>query len=253
MTERPVILITRPEPGASDFAKQAAIAGFDPLVEPISTLEFLPVELGDVDNFQALLLTSVNGVRALSVRTENRSIPIFTVGSATARAAKAAGFSYVESADGTGADLSQMVARRLCPSSGSLLHVSGTEVGFDPATSLQSEGFSVKRATLYRVRPANTLRSSFKTALQSHSIAYATFFSPQSSKTFVKLLVKASLIGAVTRIVAVAISENAAEPLEALSWRETLIAENPTSASVLMAAVSHALNPRSEDGGDKIR
>ena len=59
------MLITRPEPGASDFAKQAATAGFDPLVEPISALEFLPVELGDVDNFQALLLTSANGVRAL--------------------------------------------------------------------------------------------------------------------------------------------------------------------------------------------
>jgi uroporphyrinogen-III synthase len=49
----------------------------------------------------------VNGVIAFAALTPDRTRPVFTVGDATARAAQAAGFERVESADG---DLEQLAA-----------------------------------------------------------------------------------------------------------------------------------------------
>ena len=90
------VLITRPEPDASETRAQLEALGHDVSVEPLLRIEPLPIDAGAFEGAQALIATSRNGLRALaaSERAAPRrsSIPIFTVGPGTAELARAQGF-----------------------------------------------------------------------------------------------------------------------------------------------------------------
>ncbi len=253
MSKLPVILITRPEPGASDFARKIIRAGFQPLVESLSSVEFTPKPNANFRNFQAFLLTSANGVRALANQTDIRSTPLFAVGSRTADTAQKLGFKNIENANGSGEDLLQLIITKLSPSLGNLLHVSGVQVGFNLTKPLAKSGFNVEHISLYKVTPVKSLPTSCAAGLASGSISYATFFSSQSSKTFVQLVAKASLMHSITHTIAVAISPGAAEPLAILPWHKILIAKQPIASEITKLISEHSLNLGELDGAEEVQ
>lgn len=67
----------------------------------------IPQAAPDLTGVAALVFTSANGVAAFAALTPDRSRPVFTVGDATAQAARAAGFARVRSASG---DLDRLAA-----------------------------------------------------------------------------------------------------------------------------------------------
>jgi len=90
------LLICRPQPGADATAEKAAAMGLASSVYPlfrIEPVEWTPAASGQYD---AIMLTSANAARhggeGLSLY---RHLPVFTVGEATAQAAKNAGFQNV--------------------------------------------------------------------------------------------------------------------------------------------------------------
>lgn len=81
------LLIIRPQPGADATAKRARDAGFEPIIMPLFAIEPLPYPPVSSENYDAVLLTSGNAVRAASNVLEHlSSLPFYTVGAATARA-----------------------------------------------------------------------------------------------------------------------------------------------------------------------
>ena len=128
-----------------------ATRGHEALIEPLLEITLaeasaLPLEL---DAFQALLVTSANGLRAFAALTERRDLPVFAVGPASAEAATAAGFARVESAEGDVDDLIRLVRDRLSPDEGVLLHGAGKTLAGDLKGELEAAGFTVTRAVLY--------------------------------------------------------------------------------------------------------
>lgn len=77
----------------------------------------IPQAAPDLTGIAGLAFTSANGVAAFAALTPDRSRPVFTVGDATAEAARVAGFVQVRSANG---DLNRLAA---------LLMAQGLEVG----------------------------------------------------------------------------------------------------------------------------
>lgn len=69
----------------------------------------IPQAAPDLTGIAALAFTSRNGVEAFVVLSDDRSLPVFTVGDATAEAARAAGFASVRSAAGALADLARLL------------------------------------------------------------------------------------------------------------------------------------------------
>src|SRR6185295_1983303 len=102
---------------------------------------------------QAVLITSVNGARALAEANEQRSKPVFAVGDTTAATAEGLGFTSVVSASGDANALSELIRQRLDPATGPLLHVSGAEV----AGELAPAGFEARRVVLYEAQEAKAL------------------------------------------------------------------------------------------------
>ena len=202
------IAVTRPAEDAAPFAAALRNLGVEPVLEPLMVIENIGGVILNLASYQALLITSANGVRAMIACTTERNIRVFAVGDASAQAARKAGFQNVESAAGNVETLAQLVADHLTPAGGPLLHVAGTRVAGDLAGQLGQEGFEVRREVLYRAQFAEHLSSEFVQELEAGNIDVITFTSSSTVKNFLaltgdKLLpairkVKTACIGPVT-------------------------------------------------------
>lgn len=85
------------------------------MIQPLLAIRPLPQPEPDLAPFTALVFTSRNGVAAFAALTPRRDRPVFTVGDATAEAARAVGFADVRSADGAIGDLTQLLLAHLGP------------------------------------------------------------------------------------------------------------------------------------------
>jgi uroporphyrinogen-III synthase len=226
-------LVTRPRREAEPLAARLAERGIEAVIEPMMTIVDRPAALPDLAGVQAILCTSANGVQALARACGERSVPIFAVGDATARAAGDAGFAGVESAGGDVYDLARLVAAQLRPGDGRLLHVAGSEVAGDLAGRLGVAGFAVERAVLYETRAVDALSPEAARLIDDDAINLALFFSPRTAAIFMRLAETANVAGGLGATTALSISAAADAALGDLPFRERLIAAAPTQAALL--------------------
>ena len=133
---------------AAELAEALSRRGIAAIVEPLLEIRYRTEPVPDLAGVQAVLCTSANGVRALARLSPARGVPLLAVGETTAARARAEGFGEVLSAGGNVDDLARLVAERLRPGDGSLLHVAGSVVAGDLAGVLHRRSFAVERAVL---------------------------------------------------------------------------------------------------------
>lgn len=113
------VLVTRPEPGATQTTLRLRELGFHPLTLPLQETVPLPVSLPAAAEADAAAIAAVAAPSASAIRHAPRSLigwlrglPCFAVGGATARAAREAGFGHVLEADGDAESLADSIARQ---------------------------------------------------------------------------------------------------------------------------------------------
>lgn len=94
------MLVLRPEPGASATVAKAREKGLDAVAVPLFDIEPVEWEAPEPAGFDGLLLTSANAVRCAGDKIEKlRGLKAYTVGDATAEAARDAGFDVASTGD----------------------------------------------------------------------------------------------------------------------------------------------------------
>jgi uroporphyrinogen-III synthase len=174
-------LVTRPLVDGREIAARLAELGHQALLAPLLEPRFFDGPEPALDDVQAILATSANGVRALIRRTPRRDIPIFAVGPQTAEEATKAGFAEVRSADGDAVALAEAAARWARPE-GVLLHVCGEDAPGRLADTLAHRGFPVRRVVLYGMASAGELPPGVRTALDEGRLDAVMFFSPRTDR-----------------------------------------------------------------------
>jgi uroporphyrinogen-III synthase len=147
--------VTRSSPGAEGTAERLRALGYEAVVQPLLTVRFLPGEVIDLKKVAAIAFTSANGVTGFIRRSLDRGHTVYAVGSATAAAAKAAGFAKVLSADGDVEALAAGIASRRRELSGVLLHATATERAGDLEGALSTYGVEVKTLAVYETVAAS--------------------------------------------------------------------------------------------------
>lgn len=242
------VLLTRPRADSEPLAADLAARGIDSLVEPMLDIVFRAGAAPALDDVQALLFTSANGVRAFAAASGERGLTVFAVGDATARAAGEAGFTRIASAGGDVRDLAALVASRLRPEDGALLHVAGSKVAGDLAGTLRKAGFTVRRAMLYESRTARAFSPEATAALADGTIDAVLIFSPRTAHAFVSLARQAGLDRACRQITALCLSPAVAAAANGLSWRAVRVAAAPTRAALLDLLPADAGTSNSTEG-----
>ncbi|MCW5892869.1 MAG: uroporphyrinogen-III C-methyltransferase [bacterium] len=245
VTDRPLlgrrIVVTRPRDQAPELARLLEACGAEVLVAPTIVLDPpvdpAPLEraVAAADAYDWIVFTSANGVRAFFARYDAPALPVFTVGQATAQVAHASGFRTVVSADGTGEDLADLLARRLHPDDGAILHPAAETVSFSLAAALEPLGFEVREIAVYRALVATELPPTAVRALSEHSADGILFFSVRTAAQFVTLAQKAKLQPALVSVTAFALSDQIARALRIVRWRTVRIAERPDLGGLLDA------------------
>jgi uroporphyrinogen-III synthase len=233
------VLITRPRAAATVLATRLAALGHEALLEPLLTITAEPdaqVRLATaLQGAQAVLFTSTNGVAGFAAVSERRDLRAFAVGDGTAAAARHAGFAEAESADADVEALATLVAAKLDPSAGALVHAAGRALAGDLAGRLARAGFTVRQVPLYHALPADALSGPTVDAFGAGEIDAALFFSPRTAATFVRLARAAQIERSCARSAGIALSPAVAIELEGLPWRRIVVAEAPTEAAMLKA------------------
>ncbi len=210
------LLVTRPEPDASLLADTLRGLGHKVLVAPLMQVVVRDFSI-DPAGVQAVLFTSANGVRAFAeqIGAPPDGMTAFAVGKASAQLARDAGWMEVEAADGDVDALAALVAAKLAPDDGSLLHVSGKAAAGDLAGALTAQGFTVNRVVGYEARLAEILPESVASRLSAGDLDGVLLFSPRSARVLADLAEKAGLSGKLAAVDAYCLSPAVADALTA--------------------------------------
>lgn len=163
-----------------------------------------------------MAFTSRNGVDAFAALSGERALPVFTVGDATAEAARAAGFASVHSAAGALADLGRLLEKA---ASGPVLAPGALEPSGD-LPALLAGRIEVRVLPVYRAVTTGAPAPAAFDAVLIHS--------PRAARAVAAL-------GPFAGQTAVAISEAAAAPLTGGLGLEIRVAARPDEAALFEA------------------
>ena len=234
------VVLTRPTLESEALARGLVSHGIDSIIAPMLTIvtREQPELETELARAQAVLLTSANGARALAEATDRRDLSLFVVGDATATAARAVGFTEIESADGDAATLAALIGDQLTPDGGPLLHMSGDHIAGDIEAALSESGFEFQRRVLYDAVAAEALPQALATALSAGTVDGVLLFSPRSARTFVHLARQSDISSALSQVTAYCLSDAVAAVAERDLWRRTVVSARPRSESLIDRVVA---------------
>ncbi len=223
----PIILITRPEPGASRFVaalKDMPGGDLQVVLSPVLAIERRG-SLPDLTGLRWLIFTSQHGVYRFAELSARRDIPAYCVGDTTAQAAEEAGMRAVSSAGDAGDLLARIAADG---AKGPMLHLRGAHAAADVAGALTAAGTPASEAVLYAQRPV-PLNDTALGCLTGSAPVIAPVFSPRSAAA----LFEGARVTA--PLVILAISRAAADRVPQGAAQACIVADRPDGAGMLRA------------------
>lgn len=235
------MLVTRPEPDASDTAARLDALGITAIVAPMLTLEPLPAALPGPDGIGAIALTSTNALRALEASgllDDYLHVPVYTVGDRTADMADELGFTMVTSASGAFSDLAELLAHVAIDRP--ILYPAGRDVSADLGRSLAPFGRQVLTIPVYAMNALGELPAELAKSLAGSEIGAALFYSRRTAEAFVRLTETVLDRAQRSSLGMLCMSEAVAEPLVDAHFVRVGLAERPDEEAMMGLALSFA-------------
>ncbi|WP_339046550.1 uroporphyrinogen-III synthase [Candidatus Mesenet endosymbiont of Agriotes lineatus] len=231
-----VLLLTRP---LLDSKKTKSILekyDYKVYVEPMFKIRYLETKL--TQDFDVIISTSSNSIRALSKISQERSHSIITVGNGTMKVAKELGFTNVASASGNVSDL-MLYIKEHYPQEIKFLYARGKEISFDFKKALTEKGFTVEETILYESIDRIRLTKRCKEFLLANFIRGVLFFSTRTAKIFCSLVEKSNLLDHIRNITAYSMSEKITGNLAHYRWKNIITSSQSTQESMLNCIVKY--------------
>lgn len=228
------LLITRPEPFASETAAALTARGHTVLVQPLLVTTFAPAPRG-LAQPAALIFTSRNGVAAVTRWPAARhwlNRPAFASGPGTARALTAAGFADVHVGAGDGAALAAAVGAVLPPGAGPLLYVAARDRSLDLGADLVRAGYRTTTVEAYRTDAVPHLMPATVAALKGGAIDAVLIYSRRTAAALADAAAVDGVRDALARVEGLAISDAVAAVL-APHVRAVRVATRPDEDAML--------------------
>lgn len=233
------MLVTRPEPDASETAARLGALGIDGLACPLLAHQTLDTSLPDATGFAAMAVTSANALRALRERgliERYLKLPLYAVGGRTASAAKALGFKQVTHAEGGFVALAELLAHM--PLTGPIFYPAARELAGDLAKSLAPFGRMVITAEVYAMNPVESLPLTAAGGFATNSIGAVLLYSKRTAETFVRLADPHIDRLERRQLGMLCLSEQVAEPLFDAHFVRVSLAEQPSEQAMMGLALS---------------
>ncbi|WP_395463078.1 uroporphyrinogen-III synthase [Wolbachia endosymbiont of Cantharis cryptica] len=225
------ILLTRPLLDSLNTRSALRKCGYKVYIEPIFTIKYLQPDIS-VYEFDVVISTSKNSVKAFSQVCRVDDLPIITVGNSTMQAAKDLGFSDIISADSNVDGLISFIKNHYSRAV-KFLYIRGQEVSCDLKKRLSEDSFNVREVILYKTIIKRSLTNRCKNLLSGGKINSVAFFSSQTARIFCSLVLKSGLSHAMGNVIAYTMSKNIADSLKSIKWKKIITSRLPTQESLI--------------------
>ena len=245
-------LIIRPQPDADRDVLWLQRYGVPALASPVMRGTALVHDLPDPAGYDGVIFTSRHAVDAIRQSPKAAAWmmkPAFVVGTATAAAARDAGFSRLITGNGGGAGLIAPIrqAGALFSASsgvatgtsfgvatGRLVWPSAVDISFDMAAALPD--FDVERVPVYQMVAAAGFTPAITNALDGQKIAAVIAMSPRSIQLFRAAIAAAGQDAALASISLIA-GSNAIASAAGSGWKKVYTARHPRRSRLMAIAV----------------
>lgn len=236
-TAKPVVWITRPQPGADRTAERVVALGFEPLVLPLTEVKAVDpeIDMDDAERAGFVAVTSSNAVRLAPKPLIEilRNKPVYAVGDATQAEAKAHGFTRVASAQGAVDDLAALIAGRESRGAEGL-YLCGRRRTGDLEGKLAAKGISCRLAEVYAAYSVSHVTYEKMTAPTGRGPEAVLFHSALSAHAFAD-----AVTGDMTQVfentLFFTLSERIAQALPDWARARTTVATAPGEENLLAA------------------
>jgi len=203
---------------------------------PLIATEGLKHESLDYKVFKGIIFTSTNAIKFLDIKSIDKKINCFCVGSATEKKARRVGFQDVFAAEGNVDNLKELILQNFNSSDGQLLYVSGEIVSSNLDQQLISEGYNIKRIINYRANPIEKFEQSFidKLKLKMPEIVY--IYSQNSAVSFLNIIKNYQLESLWMDTNLMCIGEKTSAILNEIKWKKIFLF-NPGEEEFLLYKV----------------
>ena len=231
------VLITRPEPDASELAGQLASIGVDAALAPLLSIVYEPIEPAALAGASALVATSRNALQALNrsqALSAARKLPVFAVGPATSALAKQMGFPVVISGPGTASALVATIQDHTARlGEGPLVHLAGDSLAFGLAAELARSDIVLNVIPAYRSRPINALPKAVIDGLAAGHFDAVILMSPRTAQVWQRLIGQAGLAESLGQLTHVCLSAAVADKLQIRSKLKIVVAHEPNGQEIV--------------------
>ena len=223
------IAVTRPEEDAGALCRKLEALGHEAIVAPMMTIRPRhDVNIPDLA-YQAIAVTSANGVRKLARPERFKSFRMLTVGPQSLAAAKSLGFA-AEAHGGDVNSLAAFIGAAFDPAAGPILYLSGADTAGDLEGQLMSAGFDCRRAVLYDAVPASTPGQA-ESAIRESRLDAVLLYSPRTARIWQGLIAAAGIAQQAARLRYFCLSRNVAAVLP--EGLDVHIAASPEETALL--------------------
>jgi uroporphyrinogen-III synthase len=229
------ILVTRPEPGASETARKLQALGFEPITMPLTEIRPLPVYAYMIPAaFDAVAVTSASAVRhaspELMARLAKRQC--FAVGGRTAQAARDAGFSDVVVADGGAGSLVHVVTDAL-PRQARLAYLCGRVRRPEFEAMLAASGVTVVPVEVYDTVDLTPPSDVALRLIGAGEVDAALAYSATGARALAKLIAQPGFADAFRNTRLLCLSPRIAQALGAVSRDKIFVSPEPCEEALI--------------------
>ena len=227
------ILLTRPLEDSHELILKFQQLGHDVSHMPLINIEGKNYEPLNLVDFKGIIFTSANAIKFFDIKTIDKKIICFCVGSATEKKARSCGFQNVLSADGNVNNLKELILQNYNSSNGKLLYVSGEIISNDLDQQLISEGYNVKRIVNYSAKLVEKFNEVFieKLKLKMPEIVY--IYSQNSAISFLNFIKNYQLVDLWMDTNLMCIGEKTSSVLNEIKWKKIFLF-NPEEEEFLL-------------------
>lgn len=215
------VLITRPIEDAKELADEINALGYESTIQPFLMIESIAFTLPNIDDYDALIFTSANAIKAFCTAEKRRDITVYVVGANTQETAQKQGFLDIINSDGGVAELENLLNNQ--EKHKKLLYLRARDV----SRPIQTH-HKIEEIIVYQSVTNNDIPSSIAESIKNGDFSHILFFSRRTAGHFSAFLNDdKSLETGLNHTKALCLGDSMLEFLEQLPWQSIHIADTP--------------------------
>ena len=217
------ILLTRPLEDCGNLLIKFKDLGHAVSHLPVIKIKKLEYKEPNFNDYSAIIFTSSNSIKNLTIDLINKTVKCFCVGSVTEKFARSLGFQNVIAADGNVRALKELILQNHYKKDGKILYISGEFISSNLDKELTNEGYEISRIINYTVDHIDEFQNNVIEELKKNIPDIVYVYSENSAKSLLNIIKKYQLIDSWMNTNLMCIGEKTSSVLNEVKWKKIFL------------------------------